>query len=69
MMIAMPVLTLEQMHQREPFHVAARILTDLDAGFGVANAVDETLRMQSEAKANRAQPEECGRAEIQSAEI
>src|SRR5271165_7588812 len=66
MMVAVPVLTLEQMHHREPRHVAARILTDFDSRFSVANAVDETLRMQTETQANRAQPEKCRRAEIQS---
>src|SRR5271163_1647145 len=57
------------MHQRQPFHVAAGILAHLDARFGVANAVDETLRVQSEAEADCAQPEKRRRAEIQSTEI
>ncbi len=49
MMVAMPVLALEQMHYREPCYVAAGILADGDARFSVADAVDETLRVQSEA--------------------
>src|SRR5271154_1253234 len=68
-MIPVPVLALEQMHHREPRHVAARILTDFDSRFSVANAIDETLRVQSEAQANRAQPEKCPGAEIQSTKI
>src|SRR5271167_2501920 len=68
MMIAMPVLALKQMHQPEPGYVAAGILARCDAGFGVADAVDETLRVQPEAQTNRAHPEKCGRAEIQSDE-
>ena len=68
-MIAVPVLALKQMHNREPRHVTARILTDFDPRLSVANAVDETLRMEAEAQANGAQPEKCRGAEIQSAKI
>src|SRR5271170_7880001 len=68
-MIAVPVLALEQMHDCQPGHVAARILADFDSRFSVANAVDETVRVQSEAQANRAQPEKCCGAEIQSTKI
>ena len=66
MMVPMPVLTLKQMHQREPFHIAAGIFSHLHAGFSVADTVDETLRMQSEAQADCAEPEKCSRTEIQS---
>src|ERR1700722_14987290 len=58
-MVAMPVLALEQMEKREPGYVAARILTHRDPGFGVADAVNETLRVQSEAQTNRAEPKKC----------
>jgi len=67
-MVAMPVLALKQMHEPEPGHVAARVFARRDARFGMANAINEALRVQSEAEANRAQPEKCGRAEIQSDE-
>jgi hypothetical protein len=68
-MIAMPVLALHQMHQAKPSDVAAGILTRDDSGFGVTNAVDEALRMEREAQANRAEPEKCCETEIQRPEI
>ena len=60
MMIAMPVLTLEKLHQREPSHVAAGILPVARAWLGMADAVDEALRMQREDQAYRAEPEKRG---------
>ena len=67
-MITMPVLALEKVHQREPSHIAARILALADAGLGVADAVHEALRMKGEHDPYRAQPEERRKPEIQRAE-
>src|SRR6267143_796001 len=69
MMIAMPVLSLEQMHQREPFYVAAGILPERNSRLGMAYAVHETLGVKSEAQADRAEPEKRSGTEIQSTEI
>src|SRR5216683_1498595 len=44
-MVAMPVLALEEVHQREPMHVAAGILTQRCGRLGMTDAVDETLRV------------------------
>src|SRR6185437_7459615 len=44
-MISMPVLTLEEMHNSEPSHVAARILAERSIGLAMAYAVHEALRV------------------------
>ena len=68
-MVAMPILALEKMHESEPSHVAARIFTRRDAGLGVANAVDAALGVKREHQPDGAQPEKCGDAEIQTAQV
>ena len=65
MMVAMPVLALAEMHEPEPGHVAAGIFAGGNSGFGMADAVDEALRMEREDQPDRAQPEKSARAEIQ----
>src|ERR1700683_889124 len=67
-LFAMPILPLEKMPRGKPRHIAARVLSFRDAGLGVTNAIHKALRMQREHDPNRAQPEECGPSEIQSAE-
>src|SRR5262249_40298749 len=48
MMIAMPILALEQMHQRKPSHIAAGVFARCDLALAMAHAVDEALRVQRE---------------------
>src|SRR5262249_42194093 len=48
---------------------AARILAKRRIGFAMAYAVHEALRVKREHQADRAKPEECRQAEVQSAEV
>lgn len=68
MVIAMPVLTLEEMHEGEPLDVAAGVFAERNIGIAVAYAVDEALRVKREYQSNGPEPEEGGIAEIQTAE-
>src|SRR5579875_1247743 len=68
-MIFMPVLALEEMHNSEPSHVAARILSQRSIGFGMTDAVHEALRVEREHQADRAEPEEGRQAKVASAEV
>src|SRR5579885_3164427 len=68
-MVAMPVLALQEMHQSEPRHVAARILTERRVRLHMAYAVHEALRVQREYQPDRPEPEERRRPEVQTAEI
>src|ERR1700688_911805 len=68
MMIPMPILALEKVHQAEPRDVAARVLSQRDARLAMADAVDEALSVQREHQPDRAEPEEGAHTEIQWAE-
>src|SRR5713101_4424390 len=68
MMVAMPVLALAKLHQRKPSHVAAGIFARGNLRLGMANAVDEALRVERENQPDRSHPEKSSSAEIPAAE-
>src|SRR5678815_2224594 len=66
--IAVPVLALQEVPAGQPRNIAARIAARIIRDAHVADAVDKALAMQGEHQADRAQPEEPLQAEHQSPE-